>query len=154
MAKASSKRTSKPSSRAATGEKMRRRVLGDDYVDASLAGLDDFNGEVLTFIHEWVWNDIWSRPGLPLKTRSLINIALLTALNRPRELLIHLKGALNNGATVNEIKEVLLHTSLYAGVPATLDGFHVVREALMKSGHLPTAKKAKPTKAKRSKKRT
>lgn len=151
---AAKKRSKKPSpsTRAAKGEKMRRRVMGDAYVDASLAGLDDFNRELLQFIHEWVWHDIWSRPGLPLKTRSLINIALLTALNRPRELLIHLKGALNNGCTVDEIKEVLLHTSLYAGVPATVDGIHTVREALIKSGHLPPAPKTK--KAKTAKRKT
>jgi 4-carboxymuconolactone decarboxylase len=140
-------------SRAAKGEAMRRRVLGDDYVDASLANTDDFNRDLLTFIHEWVWNDVWSRPALPPKTRSLINLALLTALNRPRELLIHLRGALNNGCSVTEIKEVLLHTALYAGVPATVDGFHTVREALIKSGHLKGAvKKArKPTRRSGSK---
>lgn len=122
---------------------MRRRVLGNDYVDASIASADDFNRDLLSFIHEWVWNDIWSRPGLPPKTRSLINLALLTALNRPRELLIHLRGALNNGCTVTEIKEVLLHTALYAGVPATVDGFHTVRDALTKWGHLKPAKKSR-----------
>ena len=137
----------KNSSRGAKGEQQRRRVLGDDYVDASLAGMDDFNRELLTFIHEWVWHDVWMRPQLLLKTRSLINLALLTALNRPRELLIHLRGALNNGCSVTEIKEVLLHTALYAGIPATIDSFHVVREALIKSGHLP---KPKLKKAKRN----
>jgi 4-carboxymuconolactone decarboxylase len=132
--------------RAARGERLRRRVLGDAYVDASLAGLDDFNRDFMTLIHEWVWHDIWSRPALPLKTRSLINLALLTALNRPRELLIHLRGALNNGCSVTEIKEVLMHTALYAGVPAAIDGIHSVREALSQWGHLP---KAQPRKAKK-----
>lgn len=145
-----SRRPLAASSRAAKGEAMRRQVLGDDYVNASLAGADDFNRELLTFIHEWVWNDVWSRPALPPKTRSLINLALLTALNRPRELLIHLRGALNNGCSVTEIKEVLLHTALYAGVPATVDGFHTVREALIKSGHLKGAStKAQKRKAAR-----
>ena len=128
----------KESVRARKGQKNRRRVLGDAYVDASLAGLDDFNREFYTLIHEWVWNDIWGRPGFPAKTRSLINIALLTALNRPRELRAHLKGALNNGCSVDEIKETLMHTALYAGVPAVLDGMHLVREELIKSGHLPS----------------
>ncbi len=137
------KRKAKKTSRAATGEKQRRRVLGNEYVDASLAGMDDFNRELITFIHEWVWNDVWTRPELPLKTRSLVNLALLTALNRPRELLIHLRGALNNGCSVTEIKEVLLHTALYAGIPATIDSFHVVRDALRDWGHLPHPKKAK-----------
>ncbi|MSO98018.1 MAG: gamma carboxymuconolactone decarboxylase [Rhodospirillaceae bacterium] len=131
----------KESARARKGQQNRRRVLGDAYVDASLAGLDDFNREFYTLIHEWVWNDIWGRPGLPLKTRSLINMALLTALNRPRELRIHLKGALNNGCSADEIKEALMHTALYAGVPAVLDSMHLVREELIKSGHLPSAKK-------------
>jgi 4-carboxymuconolactone decarboxylase len=134
------KAKAKESVRARKGQQQRRRVLGDDYVNASLAGLDDFNREFMTLIHEWVWNDIWRRPGLPLKTRSLINLAVLTALNRPRELLIHLRGALNNGCTVDEIKEVLMHIALYAGVPAALDGIHTVRDALMKSGHLPQPK--------------
>jgi 4-carboxymuconolactone decarboxylase len=140
-------RTTRPPSdtRAAKGERRRRRVLGDAYVDASLAGLDDFNREFYTLIHEWVWHDIWSRPGLSPKTRSLINLALLTALNRPRELLIHLRGALNNDCTVTEIKEVLMHTALYAGVPAAVDGIHAVREALREWGHLPTPT-AKPKK--------
>jgi len=146
MAKPRRKTTA--STRAAKGEQQRRRVLGDAYVDASLAGMDDFNKELLGFIHEWVWHDIWTRPQLPLKTRSLINLALLTSMNRPRELLIHLRGALNNGCTVTEIKEVLLHTALYAGVPATIDGMHIVRDALIASGHLPGPKTTK-RKAKR-----
>jgi 4-carboxymuconolactone decarboxylase len=132
--------------RAAKGEAQRRRVLGDAYVDQSLAKLDGFNGEFYTLIHEWVWHDIWSRPGLPLKTRSLINLALLTALNRPRELLIHLRGALNNGCTVTEIKEVLMHTALYAGVPAAVDGIHTVHEALMQLGHVPKTAAARAKK--------
>jgi 4-carboxymuconolactone decarboxylase len=137
------RRPKKISPRAAKGEAQRRRVLGNDYVNASLAGVDDFNRELMTFIHEWVWNDVWTRPQLPLKTRSLINLALLTAINRPKELLIHLRGALNNGCSVAEIKEVLLHTALYAGIPATIDGFHLVRDALREWGHLPPAKKPK-----------
>jgi len=149
MAAKAKRLKSKPLTRAAQGEQRRRRVLGDDYVDASIAGADDFNRDMMALVHEWVWNDIWGRPGLPLKTRSLINIAVLTAINRPRELLIHLKGALNNGCTVDEIKEVLMHTALYAGVPATLDGFHVVRNALEKSGHLPSRKAPHARKLKR-----
>jgi 4-carboxymuconolactone decarboxylase len=109
---------------------MRRRVLGDTHVDRSLAEVDVLTRDLNTLIHEWVWHDIWSRDTLPLKTRSLINMALLTALNRPRELKIHLRGALNNGCSIEDIREVLLHTALYAGVPATLDAIHTVREAL------------------------
>ena len=140
---AAKKTSAKAVNRAAVGEKQRRRVLGDDYVNASLASMDDLNRDFMTLIHEWVWHDIWTRPQLPLKTRSLINIAMLTALNRPRELAIHLKGALNNGCTVTEIKEVLMHTALYAGVPATIDGMHVAREVLTKAGLLTAAQKSK-----------
>lgn len=124
------RKTTNATNRAAKGEAMRRRVLGDAHVDRSLAERDALSDEFTTLIHEWVWHDIWSRETLPLKTRSLINVALLAALNRPREIRIHLRGALNNGCTIDEIREVLMHTSLYAGVPATLDGMHAVREAL------------------------
>lgn len=134
------KRSDTSSARAKKGEALRRRVLGDEHVDRSLAEADALSDDLNRLIHEWVWHDIWSRPGLPLKTRSLINVALLTALNRPRELKLHLKGAFNNGCTVDEIREVLLHTALYAGVPATIDSMHVVRDTLRDMGPPPTAR--------------
>jgi 4-carboxymuconolactone decarboxylase len=134
-------RSAKPATRAAKGEALRRRVLGDEHVDRSLAEVDVLTEDLTKLIHEWVWHDIWSRPVLALKTRSLINMALLTALNRPRELRLHLKGALNNGCTIEEIREVLLHTALYAGLPATIDGIHTVREALKEWGRLTPVKK-------------
>ncbi|MDX2223890.1 MAG: carboxymuconolactone decarboxylase family protein [Rhodospirillaceae bacterium] len=126
--------------RAKKGEALRRRVLGHDHVNRSLAEADALTADLTRLIHEWVWHDIWSRPGLPLKTRSLINVALLTALNRPRELKLHLRGAFNNGCSVEEIREVLLHTALYAGVPATIDSVHVVRDTLKEMGHPMTAR--------------
>lgn len=134
MPRRQSRLSAPPAGRAAKGEALRRRVLGDAHVDRSLKERDALSREFTTIIHEWVWHDIWSRGTLPLKTRSLINIALLSALNRPRELRIHLRGALNNGCTIDDIREVLIHTSLYAGVPATLDGLHTVREALKEWG--------------------
>lgn len=137
-------RRSAPSSgRAVTGEKLRRRVLGDAHVDRSLAEADILSADMTQLLHAWVWHDIWGRPGLPLKTRSMLSMALLAALNRPRELRIHLKGALNNGCTVDEIREVLMHVSLYAGVPATLDGIHTARECLREWGLLPAPKTKK-----------
>ncbi|MCB2108482.1 MAG: carboxymuconolactone decarboxylase family protein [Rhodobacteraceae bacterium] len=143
-------------SRAAKGEVLRRRVLGDAHVDKSIAGADLLSADFTQLIHEWVWHDIWGRPGLPLKTRSLINIGLLAALNRPRELKIHLRGAVNNGCTLAEIREVLMHTSLYAGVPAALDGLQVARETLSELGVLPRAKpkSAPKRRSKRSRKGT
>ncbi len=147
---AAKKSSAKSVGRADLGEKQRRRVLGDDYVNASLASMDELNRDFMTLIHEWVWHDIWTRPQLSLKTRSLINLAMLTALNRPRELAIHLKGALNNGCTVTEIKEVLMHTALYAGVPATIDGMHVAREVLTKAGLVTAARKSKRPSKKRA----
>lgn len=133
----------KSSDRAKKGEKQRRRVLGDAHVDRSLAEIDILSEDMTPLIHEWVWNDIWGRPGLPLKTRSMLSMALLAALNRPRELRIHLRGALNNGCTVEEIREVLMHVALYAGVPATLDGIHTAREFLREAGALPAPKPKK-----------
>ncbi|MBM3512916.1 MAG: 4-carboxymuconolactone decarboxylase [Alphaproteobacteria bacterium] len=144
----------KTATRAAKGEALRRRVLGDAHVDRSLAERDALSGDFTTLIHEWVWHDIWSRETLPLKTRSLINLALLTALGRPRELRMHLRGALNNGVTIDEIREVLMHTSLYAGVPATLDGMHTVRETLKEWGLgvlLKQTSKGKPSRSRGAK---
>ena len=131
------RKSASSSGRAKKGEALRRRVLGDAHVDRSLAEKDILSADMTALIHEWVWHDIWARPGLPLKTRSMLSMALLAALNRPRELRIHLKGALNNGCTGEEIREVLMHVSLYAGVPATLDGLHTARECLREWGLLP-----------------
>ncbi len=108
----------------------RRQVLGDEYVDRSLATADDFTRDLQTLITEFAWGKIWTRPGLDRKTRSLLSVAILTALNRPHELAIHLRGALNNGCTRDEIREVLLQAGPYCGLPAALDGFRVAREVL------------------------
>ncbi|GAN78448.1 4-carboxymuconolactone decarboxylase [Acidisphaera rubrifaciens] len=110
------------------GLEVRRAVLGAEYVDASLARANDFNAAFQQLTTEHAWGDIWTRPGLPRKTRSMLCIAMLTALGRPAELRLHLRGALNNGVTRDEIKEILLQTAIYCGVPASLDAFKVASE--------------------------
>ena len=108
---------------------IRREVLGNDYVDNALKTADDFNRPFQELVTEYCWGAVWGRPGLPRKTRSMLNLAMLTALNRPHELKIHVKGALANGATREEIMEVLMQTAIYCGVPAAVDAFRTAREA-------------------------
>ena len=105
------------------GLAVRREVLGADYVDASLANADDFMAAFQQLTTEVAWGFLWTRPGLPRKTRSLLNLAMLSALNRPHELRLHIKAALGNGVTRDEIKEVFLQVGIYCGVPASLDSF-------------------------------
>ncbi len=112
------------------GLRVRREVLGAEYVDKAVASATDFNREFQELVTEYCWGKVWTRPGLDRKTRSLINIAMLTALNRPHEVALHVRGALNNGCTRDDIKEVLLQTAIYCGVPAAVDGFRVAREVL------------------------
>ncbi|MCU0591979.1 MAG: 4-carboxymuconolactone decarboxylase [Desulfobacterales bacterium] len=111
-----------------TGLRIRREVLGAEYVDKSISMSDDFNRPLQELVTQYCWGAVWSRPGLTRKTRSLINLAMLTALNRPHEVKLHLKGALNNGCSREEIMEVLLQTAIYCGVPAAIDSFRVARE--------------------------
>jgi 4-carboxymuconolactone decarboxylase len=110
------------------GLKVRREVLGAEHVDASLSQADDFSRPLQELVTEYCWGNVWSRPGLDRKTRSLINIAMLTALNRPHEVKLHLRGALNNGCSKNDIMEVLLQTAIYCGVPAAMDSLRVAKE--------------------------
>lgn len=112
------------------GLAVRRSVLGSEYVDKSISNADEFNMPMQELVTEYCWGEIWTRPGLDRKTRSLINLAMLTALNRPHEIKIHMRGALNNGVTKDEIKEVLLQTAIYCGVPAAIDSFRIAREVL------------------------
>ena len=116
------------------GLAIRREVLGAQYVDAALKGADDFNRPFQEFITEYCWGAVWGRPGLPKKTRSMLNLAMLTALAKPQELKIHIKGALTNGCTKDEIMEVLLQTAVYCGVPAAVDAFRTAREAFKEAG--------------------
>ena len=110
------------------GLKTRREVLGAEYVDASIKNATDFNIDMQELVTQYCWGDIWNRPGLERKTRSFLNLAMITALNRPHELKLHVRGAINNGLTKEEIKEVFLHASIYCGVPAAIDSFRVASE--------------------------
>ena len=119
------------------GLNTRRAVLGAEYVDASIASADDFNMPMQELVTEYCWNEIWNRPGLDRKTRSLLNLAMLTALNRPHELKLHVRGALNNGVTPAEIREVFLQTAIYCGVPAAIDSFRNAKEVFKETGTKP-----------------
>ena len=110
------------------GLKTRREVLGAKYVDQAMAGVDEFSKEFVDLLNTYCWNDVWNRPGLPRKTRSLLNLAMLTALGKEHELKLHLRGALNNSVTKDEIKEVLLQTAIYCGVPAAVVAFRAAKE--------------------------
>lgn len=111
------------------GAAIRREVLGSQYVDKALAAADDFNKPLQDLVTEYCWGAVWGREGLPRKTRSLLNLAMISALNRPHELKAHVKGALRNGVTKDEIREVFLQVAIYCGVPAAVDSFRVAREA-------------------------
>jgi 4-carboxymuconolactone decarboxylase len=119
------------------GLKVRREVLGADYVDKSIASANDFMMAFQQVTTEWCWGYAWSRPGLDRKTRSLLNLAMLTALNRSAEVRLHVKGAINNGVTVDEIKEVLLQATIYCGIPAGLDAFKAANEVLQQMNVVP-----------------
>jgi 4-carboxymuconolactone decarboxylase len=110
------------------GMKARREVLGDAHVDASLKKRTDFNEAFQNLLTRYAWGDIWSRPGLPRETRSMITVAMLVALNRTQELKLHLRAALRIGLTKDQIQEVLLQTAVYCGVPAANAAFHAAEE--------------------------
>jgi 4-carboxymuconolactone decarboxylase len=112
------------------GMSVRRAVLGDAHVDRAMSGADDFTRDFHEFITRYAWGTIWTREGLGRRERSLITLALLAGLGRAEELPLHVRGALTNGVTRDEIKEVLLHTAVYAGVPAANTAFAVARETL------------------------
>ena len=111
------------------GLAVRKEVLGAAYVEKSLSGADEFAMAMQQYATEACWGLIWTRPGLPRKFRSIVNIAMISALNRPHELKLHIKSAFNNGVTKEEIKEILLQVACYAGVPAGIDSFRIAREA-------------------------
>ncbi len=112
----------------AKGLETRRAVLGAEYVDASIKNATDFNIDMQELVTQYCWGDVWNRPGLDRKTRSFLNLAMITALNRPHELKLHVRGAINNGLTKDEIKEVFLQAGIYCGVPAAIDSFRVASE--------------------------
>lgn len=110
------------------GLAIRKDVLGKEFVEKSFESADDFNMPMQELTTEYCWGAIWGRDGLPRKTRSMLNIAMLSALNRNHELRMHLKGALVNGVTKDEIKEILLQVAIYCGIPAGVDSFRTARE--------------------------
>jgi 4-carboxymuconolactone decarboxylase len=110
------------------GLAMRRKVLGTEYVDASIKNATDFNIDMQELVTQYCWGDVWNRPGLERKTRSFLNLAMIAALNRPHELKLHVRGAINNGLTKDEIKEVFLQVAIYCGVPAAIDSFRIAAE--------------------------
>ena len=112
------------------GLEIRKSVLGKEFVEKSIAAADDFNRPLQELVTEYCWGAVWGRDGLPKKTRSIINLAMISALNRPHELKMHVKGALRNGVSKHEIREVLLQVGIYCGVPAAVDSFRVAREAI------------------------
>jgi 4-carboxymuconolactone decarboxylase len=122
--------TKQESNRFEAGLEVRRAVLGKEYVDKSLAQADEFSRPLQELVTEYCWGTVWTRPGLPRKMRSLLNLAMLTALNRPHEVKLHLRGALRNGCTREEIMEVFLQAAIYCGVPAAVDSFRLAREVL------------------------
>ena len=118
------------------GLALRREVLGADYVDGSIKNANDF---MMAFQHittEWAWGYAWGRPTLDKKTRSMLNLAMLTALGKAPEIKLHVRGAINNGLSVDDIKEVLLHATVYCGIPAGLDAFKAANEVLKELGQV------------------
>jgi 4-carboxymuconolactone decarboxylase len=116
------------------GLAIRRAVLGADFVDNAIKTADDFNRPLQELVTEYCWGEVWGRPGLERKTRSLLNLAMLSALNRPHEIKMHIRGALANGVTKDEIKEVFLQVAIYCGVPAAVDSFRIAREVFKEMG--------------------
>jgi 4-carboxymuconolactone decarboxylase len=116
------------------GLAIRRAVLGSEYVDNSIAAADDFTRPLQEIVTQYCWGEVWGRPNLERKTRSLLNLAMLSALNRPHEVKLHVRGALNNGVTRDEIREVFLQVAIYCGVPAAMDSFRIAKEVFKEMG--------------------
>jgi 4-carboxymuconolactone decarboxylase len=111
------------------GLEMRKQVLGAEQVEATMSNVDKFTQPLQDVVNEYVWGAVWTRPGLEPRIRSMLTISMLTALNRPKELETHIRGALNNGVTREEVTEILLHANVYCGAPAAVEGFRCMREA-------------------------
>lgn len=116
------------------GLAIRRAVLGDAYVDTALNNADDFNRPLQELVTEYCWGAVWGREGLPKKQRSMLNLAMISILNRPHELKAHIKGALTNGVTKEEITEVFLQVAIYGGVPCAVDSFRIAKEVFAQEG--------------------
>jgi 4-carboxymuconolactone decarboxylase len=115
------------------GLEIRKAVLGSDFVEKAISSADDFNRPLQELVTEYCWGAVWGRDGLSRRERSMLNLAMLTALNRPHELKMHVQGALRNGVTKEQIREVLLQATIYAGVPAGVDAFRTAREVLLEA---------------------
>ncbi|WNG86547.1 carboxymuconolactone decarboxylase family protein [Mycobacterium sp. ITM-2016-00317] len=111
------------------GREIRTAVLGEEYVRRAAANADEFSQPLQDLVTEYCWGAVWGREGLPLKTRSMLNLAMIATLNRPHELATHIRGALSNGVTRDEIREIFLQVGVYAGIPAAVDSFRVARAA-------------------------
>ena len=116
------------------GLNIRRQVLGAEFVDNAFATADDFSRPMQELVTQYCWGEIWGRPGLDRKTRSIINLAMISALNRPHEVKVHVRAALTNGLTKDEIKEIFLQVAIYCGVPAGVDSFRIAREVFKEMG--------------------
>jgi 4-carboxymuconolactone decarboxylase len=116
------------------GLAIRRAVLGAEFVDNAIASADDFNRPLQELVTEYCWGEVWGRPGLDRKQRSMLNLAMIAALNRPHELKLHVRGALTNGLTKADICEVFLQVAIYCGVPAAVDSFRIARETFKELG--------------------
>lgn len=112
-----------------TGMRIRKEVLGAEFVEKSFAAADDFNRPHQELVTEYCWGAVWGREGLDKRTRSMLNLAMISTLNRPHELKMHVKGALKNGVTKDEIREVFMQVTIYAGVPAGVDSIRIAKEA-------------------------
>lgn len=112
------------------GFENRKKVLGASHVEKSWAAADDFNRPIQKLVTEYCWGEVWGREGLPHATRSMLNIAMLSVMNRGHELKLHVRGALRNGVTVDQIQEILMQVAIYGGVPASLEAFRIASEAI------------------------
>jgi 4-carboxymuconolactone decarboxylase len=119
------------------GLAVRKKVLGEKYVEEAIAKADEFMQPLQQYLTEGVWGAVWTREGLSLKTRSMLNLAMLTALNRPHELRIHLRGAIRNGVTKKEMQEIFLQCGIYCGAPAALESFKIAKEVLAEESARP-----------------
>ncbi|HWI81003.1 carboxymuconolactone decarboxylase family protein [Ramlibacter sp.] len=116
------------------GLKIRREVVGDSYVDASLQGADEFSLPMQELVTQFCWGEVWGRPGLDRRSRSILNLGMIAALNRPEELATHVRGAINNGVTKEEIRECFLQVAVYVGMPAGLGCFKIARQVFKEMG--------------------
>ena len=118
------------------GLKTRKEVLGEDYVNKSLSNADDFTMDIQKLATEYCWDEIWNRPGLDRRSRSLLNLGMIAAMNKPQELKAHIKGAITNGVTKDELKEVFLQVAIYCGLPVALENFRLAQEVFKENDKL------------------